>query len=63
MEILTWNIQAGTGVDGTNDMSRVVQIIKRMDNPDIICLQKVARTTGRTAFELTRNSCNTNIVS
>ena len=43
MEILTWNIQAGTGVDGSNDISRIAQVIKDMGNPDIICLQEVAR--------------------
>ncbi|MDA9981782.1 endonuclease/exonuclease/phosphatase family protein [Gammaproteobacteria bacterium] len=43
MEILTWNIQAGTGVDGNNDMSRIAQVIKDTGNPDIICLQEVAR--------------------
>jgi len=43
MEILTWNIQAGTGVDGRNDISRITQIIKDTGNPDIICLQEVAR--------------------
>ena len=42
MELLTWNIQAGRGVDGVNDIQRIAQVILDMGDPDIICLQEVA---------------------
>jgi endonuclease/exonuclease/phosphatase family metal-dependent hydrolase len=59
MEILTWNIQAGTGVDGSNDMSRIAQVIKDTGNPDIICLQEVARNFSPVDGESAEDQVNT----
>lgn len=42
MEILTWNIQAGRGVDNVNDIQRIASVIQGMGDPDVICLQEVA---------------------
>jgi endonuclease/exonuclease/phosphatase family metal-dependent hydrolase len=40
--VLTWNIQAGLGCDGRTDLGRIAETIRARD-PDIICLQEVAR--------------------
>ena len=40
--VLTWNIQAGLGCDGRTDLGRIAGTIRACD-PDIICLQEVAR--------------------
>jgi endonuclease/exonuclease/phosphatase family metal-dependent hydrolase len=40
--ILTWNIQAGLGCDGQTDLGRIADTIRARD-PDIVCLQEVAR--------------------
>ncbi len=42
-EILTWNIQAGKGVDGRVDLTRTAAVIRSMGDADIICLQEVSR--------------------
>lgn len=41
--ILTWNIQCGLGVDGRIDLPRIARVIGEMGDPDVICLQEVAR--------------------
>ncbi|MEM7223257.1 MAG: endonuclease/exonuclease/phosphatase family protein [Pseudomonadota bacterium] len=43
MEILSWNIQAGLGCDGKLDLARIAGDIKAFGDPDVICLQEVAR--------------------
>jgi endonuclease/exonuclease/phosphatase family metal-dependent hydrolase len=41
LRILSWNIQWGLGVDGQGDPARIVSEIRRLGDPDIICLQEV----------------------
>ena len=41
MQILSWNIQWGLGVDGTGDPPRIASEIRRLGDPDVICLQEV----------------------
>ena len=41
--ILTWNIQNGKGCDGAIDLQRIAQVIRRMGEADVICLQEIAR--------------------
>ena len=41
MRLLTWNIQWGLGVDGRVDLGRIAAEIRRLGDPDIICLQEV----------------------
>lgn len=43
MEILSWNIQSGLGCDGVRDIYRIIDFINEQDNPEVICLQEVAR--------------------
>lgn len=43
MEIVTWNMQVGRGVDGVVDLGRIARTIKAMADPDVVCLQEVAR--------------------
>lgn len=43
MEVLSWNIQNGRGVDGQIDLDRIARVIQAMGDPDVICLQEVAR--------------------
>lgn len=43
MEILSWNIQCGRGVDGRVDLARIARTIRAFGDPDVICLQEVAR--------------------
>ena len=43
MEILSWNVQYGRGVDGTVNPKRTALAIRGIGDPDIICLQEVAR--------------------
>ncbi|MBE0530703.1 MAG: endonuclease/exonuclease/phosphatase family protein [Rhodospirillales bacterium] len=42
-KILTWNIQWGLGTDGRVDLARVADVIKSMDDPDVLCLQEIGR--------------------
>lgn len=42
MRFLTWNIQAGLGVDGRVDLDRTAGVIRAMGDADVICLQEVA---------------------
>lgn len=41
--VVTWNIQWGLGIDGRVDLDRIAQVIGTMGDPDILCLQEVAR--------------------
>lgn len=41
--ILTWNIQAGLGVDGAVDLGRIAGVVHEMADPDVVCFQEVAR--------------------
>ena len=46
--VLTWNIQAGLGCDGVTDLGRIAATIRARD-PDIVCLQEVARNVPEMA--------------
>lgn len=39
--IVSWNIQAGRGVDGRVDLGRISRVITALANADVICLQEV----------------------
>ena len=39
--IVSWNIQAGLGVDGRVDLNRIGRVITAMADADVICLQEV----------------------
>jgi endonuclease/exonuclease/phosphatase family metal-dependent hydrolase len=41
MQVLTWNIQWGLGIDGRVDLTRIASEIRRVADPDVICLQEV----------------------
>jgi len=41
MKLLSWNIQWGLGVDGRVDLERIANEIRRLGEPDVICLQEV----------------------
>lgn len=43
MKLLSWNIQWCRGVDGRVDPVRIAQTIRELADPDVICLQEVAR--------------------
>ena len=43
IQILSWNIQNGEGVDGIVSLERIADTIFSMSNPDVICLQEVSR--------------------
>lgn len=44
MRILSWNIQCGLGCDGQRDIKRIIErIVDRFEEPDVVCLQEVAR--------------------
>jgi endonuclease/exonuclease/phosphatase family metal-dependent hydrolase len=42
MRLLTWNTQWGCGRDGRASFPRIVDVIRRIGNFDVICLQEVA---------------------
>ena len=42
MEIITWNVQSGLGVDGRVDLGRIAAAVRELGDPDIICFQEVA---------------------
>lgn len=42
MKLITWNIQFGVGVDGRNDLARIVAEARRIADFDVLCLQEVA---------------------
>ena len=43
MKLLSWNIQWCRGVDGRVDPQRIARELRAMADPDVICLQEVAR--------------------
>jgi len=43
IQILSWNIQNGKGVDGEVSLKRIADVIDAMGPPDVICLQEVSR--------------------
>ncbi|MGB2294354.1 MAG: endonuclease/exonuclease/phosphatase family protein [Candidatus Puniceispirillum sp.] len=43
MQVISWNIQCGLGVDGKVDLARIANVIREMGDADIICLQEVSR--------------------
>ncbi len=43
IEIVSWNIPAGLGCDGKVDLDRIAATIRALSDPDLICLQEVAR--------------------
>jgi len=48
MNIVSWNIQAGLGLDGEVDLSRIANVLRALpfhtgNGPDVICLQEVSR--------------------
>ncbi|MFN0040274.1 MAG: endonuclease/exonuclease/phosphatase family protein [Burkholderiales bacterium] len=42
MNLITWNIQWGRGVDGNVDLQRIVRAARQMADFDVLCLQEVA---------------------
>ncbi len=42
MKLITWNIQYGVGIDGRNDLSRIISEARRIADFDVLCLQEVA---------------------
>jgi endonuclease/exonuclease/phosphatase family metal-dependent hydrolase len=42
MKLITWNIQFGVGIDGRNDLARIVAEAQRIADFDVLCLQEVA---------------------
>jgi len=40
--LLSWNIQWGCGCDGRVSFPRIVDVIRRMGDFDVVCLQEVA---------------------
>lgn len=64
--ILSWNIQAGLGVDGRVDMERIARTVRALADADVICLQEVegrgsggpgdnAASAGEDQFETLRD--------
>ncbi|HKJ00375.1 MAG TPA: endonuclease/exonuclease/phosphatase family protein [bacterium] len=43
MELLTWNIQCGKGVEGRVSLERIAQVVRAMGSPAVLCFQEVAR--------------------
>ena len=39
--ILSWNIQAGLGVDGRVDLARIARTVRALADADVICMQEV----------------------
>lgn len=65
--IVSWNIQAGLGVDGRVDLPRIARTIRALADADVICLQEVecadsgspgddapGASPGRDQFEMLR---------
>lgn len=51
--ILSWNIQAGLGVDGRVDLARIARTIRALADADVICLQEVeSRGSGGSGDEV-----------
>ena len=43
IEIICWNIRWGQGRDGVVDLARIVDTVRALGDPDVLCLQEVAR--------------------
>jgi len=43
-DIISWNIQGATGVDGITSSKRIAENIYAFSDADVICLQEVLRT-------------------
>lgn len=43
MELISWNIQWGRGVDGRVDLGRIVATLQGLADADVLCLQEVTR--------------------
>ena len=59
MRLLSWNVQWCRGIDGVVDPGRIATEVRRMADPDVICLQEVAEgfaelpgSRGEDQFEL-----------
>jgi endonuclease/exonuclease/phosphatase family metal-dependent hydrolase len=42
LKLINWNVQWGLGLDGHQDINRIVREAKRMGDFDVLCLQEVA---------------------
>jgi endonuclease/exonuclease/phosphatase family metal-dependent hydrolase len=43
MRLLSWNVQWCRGIDGRVDPQRIAGEAKRLADPDVLCLQEIAR--------------------
>ena len=43
MQLMTWNVQWCRGVDDVVDPQRIARTVRELGDPDVICLQEVAR--------------------
>ena len=56
--ILSWNIQAGRGVDGRVDLERITRTVRALADADVICLQEVeSQGSGSPGGEV-ENACD-----
>jgi len=62
MRLLSWNVQWCRGIDGKVDPARIAAEVRRLADPDVICLQEVAAgfpelpgSGGEDQFELLKN--------
>lgn len=42
MKLLTWNVQWCRGIDGTVDPARIANVVRRLGDFDVVCLQEIA---------------------
>ena len=43
MKLVSWNVQWCRGIDGRVDPNRIAAEAKRIADPDVFCLQEIAR--------------------
>ena len=43
IQILSWNIQCGFGIDSRMDLERTATVIKEMADFEVICLQEISK--------------------
>jgi endonuclease/exonuclease/phosphatase family metal-dependent hydrolase len=43
VQLITWNIQWGRGIDGRVDPKRIVRVCRALARPDVLCFQEVGR--------------------
>lgn len=43
LDLITWNIQSCRGCDGVVDPARIARVCREIADPDVLCLQEVAR--------------------